>query len=194
MGKLPAFQFYPGDWVRDSISGCTLAAQGLWLRMILLMHDSDRYGYLSVNGSPIPPESIARRCGCTLEQYESLLAELETNGAPSRTPEGIIFSRRMVRDAQEREEWRALAVQILEDPQQIPTSWRAIRELILHRDLNLCGYCGAFADTVDHILPKSRGGNNHPKNLIAACRHCNYSKNDRTPEEVGYVFMKEEHG
>lgn len=67
--------------------------------MMFIGHDSERYGYLEVNGSPIPPESIARRCGCTLEQYLSLLSELEHAGVPSRTPEGVIFSRRMVRDA-----------------------------------------------------------------------------------------------
>lgn len=102
MGKLPAILLYPGDWQRDDVAGCSLAAQGLWLRMMFIGHDSERYGYLEVNGSPIPPGSIARRCGCTLAQYEALLSELERAGVPSRTPEGVIFSRRMVRDADKR--------------------------------------------------------------------------------------------
>lgn len=102
-GKLPYIQFFPGDWLRDNVAGCTLGAQGLWLRMIILAHDSDRYGYLSQNGSPIPPGSIARRCGCTPEQYETLLAELLAAGVPSRTPEGFIYSRRMVTDHKSRE-------------------------------------------------------------------------------------------
>lgn len=102
MGKLPYFPFYPGDWLRDQIAGCTLGAQGLWLRMMILMHDSARYGYLNQNGGPIPQESIARRCGCTLEQYQTLLNELDEAGVVSRTEEGIIYSRRMVRDASER--------------------------------------------------------------------------------------------
>lgn len=101
--KLPAFQFYPGDWIRDPVSGCSLAAQGLWLRMMFLAHDSDRYGYLSHNGTPIPPEHIARRCGIPLDQYVTLLAELDAAGVPSRTPEKVIYSRRMVRDSKERE-------------------------------------------------------------------------------------------
>jgi hypothetical protein len=100
--KLPAIMFYPGDWLRDPVAGCSLAAQGLWFRMMILMHDSEPYGYLVMNGSPIPPESIARRCGCTPEQYETLLAELERAGVPSRTSQGIIFSRRMARDARAR--------------------------------------------------------------------------------------------
>lgn len=100
--KLPAFQFYPGDWLRDGVSGCSLAAQGLWLRLMILMHDSERYGYLCYNGLPIPSAQLARRCGCTLAEYEELLAELESAGVPSRTKDGIIYSRRMTRDAEER--------------------------------------------------------------------------------------------
>lgn len=103
MGKLPAILLYDGDWLKDAVSGCSLAAQGLWLRMMFLGHNSERYGYLCQNGAAIPSESIARRCGCTPEQYATLLAELDAACVPSRTPEGIIFSRRLVRDAQKRE-------------------------------------------------------------------------------------------
>lgn len=102
MTKLPSFQFYPGDWLRDPVAGCSVAAQGLWLRMLFLMHDSERYGYLVVNGSPMTSGSIARRCGCTPDEYESLLAELDATGVPRRTKEGTIYNRRMVDDAHER--------------------------------------------------------------------------------------------
>lgn len=102
MSKLPAFQFYPGDWLRDSVSGCSLSAQGLWLRIMFVMHDSDRYGYLSQNGSPIPADQVARRCGCTLQEFESLLKELELASVPSWTPDGILYSRRMVKDEKQR--------------------------------------------------------------------------------------------
>jgi hypothetical protein len=67
--------------------------------MMIVAHDSECYGHLSQNGTPMPPDSIARRCGCeSVEQYSSLISELREAGVPSRTPEGIIFSRRMVRD------------------------------------------------------------------------------------------------
>jgi hypothetical protein len=98
MPKRPSFQFYPGDWVRDSVAGCSLAAQGLWLRIMNVAHDSERYGYLVQNGVAMPPEAIARRCGCSVEQFEELLQELNRAGVPSRTADGIIYSRRMVRD------------------------------------------------------------------------------------------------
>jgi hypothetical protein len=100
VAKLPSFQFYPGDWLRDGVAGVSLAAQGLWLRLMILMHDSPKYGYLcnSDKGSPMSPESAARRCGCTLEEYEALMRELDEGGIPSRTPDGCVYSRRMVRD------------------------------------------------------------------------------------------------
>lgn len=100
--NLPSFQFYPGDWLRDNVSGCTLSAQGLWLRLMVVMHDSERYGYLCQNGIATPPDVLARKCGATLAEYNSLLDELFAAGVPSRTSDGIIYSRRMVRDAEKR--------------------------------------------------------------------------------------------
>jgi len=103
VSKLPFLQLYPSDWEADAVAGCSLAAQGLWLRMMFLMHRSERYGYLVENGLPIPSDAVARRCGCYPEAYQSLLAELERAGIPSLSSDGVIFSRRMVRDAQKRE-------------------------------------------------------------------------------------------
>lgn len=103
MTKLPAVMLYPNDWEGDEIAFCSLAAQGLWLRMMFLMHRSTRYGYLSLpNGSPIPPTVIATKCGTTVEAYEALLVELDSVGKLGRTSDGVIFSRRLVRDEQRR--------------------------------------------------------------------------------------------
>lgn len=105
MGKerLPFIKLYPGDWLSDDISGCSLAAQALWLRMMFIMHNSERYGYLAVNGSPMQPVTVAQRCGCDQAQYETLLAELIAAGVPSVAEDGTIFSRRMVRDYHQRQ-------------------------------------------------------------------------------------------
>lgn len=102
LAKLPSFMFYPGDWLRDPVSGCSLAAQGLWLRLMILMHDAERYGYLAINGSPIPSDQLARRCGCSLAEFEVLFAELESAGIPRRTKDAIIYSKRMSDDAEDR--------------------------------------------------------------------------------------------
>lgn len=101
MGKRPAFKFDPEAWLSDEIAGCSLAAQGLWLRMLFQMHVSDRRGYLSANGTALPPEVIARRCGTDPGTYRALLAELDTAHIPERTAEKVIFNRRMVRESKE---------------------------------------------------------------------------------------------
>lgn len=66
--------------------------------------------------------------------------------------------------------------------------WAALRSvlspIVFRRDQYRCVYCGSEQDlTVDHILPLSRGGNNQLDNLATACRCCNSSKNNKTPEE-----------
>jgi hypothetical protein len=102
--SLPWLQFYPADWESDSVAGCTLAAQGLWLRMICVMQTSRSYVCLEVDGKPIPDELLFRRCGCvSVEEYRGLLAELFAAGVPGHREDGVIYSRRMVRDQQVRD-------------------------------------------------------------------------------------------
>ncbi len=59
---------------------------------------------------------------------------------------------------------------------------------ILVRDKLRCQYCGVkgtlFELTLDHIVPRSRGGQSEPENLCAACKPCNQRKGDRTPDEA----------
>ena len=61
------------------------------------------------------------------------------------------------------------------------------RRNILMRDGHKCAYCGRgdLVLTIDHIVPKSRGGEDVWENLAAACLPCNNKKGDRTPEEAG---------
>ncbi len=55
---------------------------------------------------------------------------------------------------------------------------------VLTRDHRRCAYCGGPASTVDHVLPRSRGGGNTWLNTVAACGRCNQHKGDRTPAEA----------
>jgi 5-methylcytosine-specific restriction endonuclease McrA len=59
---------------------------------------------------------------------------------------------------------------------------------IYTRDKFRCQYCGAKKTaselTLDHILPRSRGGDNSPINVVTACLKCNNRKGDRTPDEA----------
>jgi 5-methylcytosine-specific restriction endonuclease McrA len=72
---------------------------------------------------------------------------------------------------------------------RIPRQSRALsRKNILMRDHHTCQYCGKSSMngdlTLDHVLPRSRGGTTSWENLVAACRRCNNRKGDRTPEEA----------
>jgi hypothetical protein len=65
-----------------------------------------------------------------------------------------------------------------------PLAWSRVR--VLARDGSQCAYCGNRASTVDHIIPRSRGG--HPTsylNTVACCGRCNNRKGSKTPEEAG---------
>jgi 5-methylcytosine-specific restriction endonuclease McrA len=59
------------------------------------------------------------------------------------------------------------------------------RRGMLERDNYECAYCGKRASSVDHILPKSRGGRDGWTTCVSACLRCNGAKADRTPEEAG---------
>ncbi len=59
------------------------------------------------------------------------------------------------------------------------------RREILRRDHHKCQYCGSTKRlTIDHILPRSKGGTHTWDNVAAACERCNSLKGDRTPEEA----------
>jgi len=77
----------------------------------------------------------------------------------------------------------------------IPQQSRALsRKNILLRDRNTCQFCGsAFSAselTLDHVMPRSRGGRSTWENLVACCYTCNNQKGDRTPEEAGLKLQR----
>ena len=59
------------------------------------------------------------------------------------------------------------------------------RRAIFARDDHRCQYCGGWADSIDHVVPRSKGGPHSWENVAAACRPCNLGKRDRTPDEAG---------
>jgi len=64
------------------------------------------------------------------------------------------------------------------------------RQNVFRRDNHTCQYCGVTTDlTIDHVLPRSRGGKSTWTNLTTACRRCNGRKGDFTPEEAGMRLM-----
>ena len=98
--KLPAIQFYPGDWHKDQgVQALDLAQRGAWFELLLMMHDSDERGVLLVNGAPMPDAVIARRLGLDNQSANQILTTLLTYGVASRRNiDGALFCRRMVKD------------------------------------------------------------------------------------------------
>jgi 5-methylcytosine-specific restriction endonuclease McrA len=79
---------------------------------------------------------------------------------------------------------------------RIPHQTRALsRKNILLRDRSTCQYCGdalpAGELTLDHVIPRSRGGQSSWENLVAACHDCNRRKADQLPHEAGMKLLRE---
>jgi len=65
------------------------------------------------------------------------------------------------------------------------------RRAVLLRDNYRCAYCDAPGDTIDHIVPRSRGGRHEWTNVVAACRRHNIQKGDRFLHELGWALKIE---
>lgn len=101
MAKQPAFQFYPGDWLKDPrLSLCSEATRGIWIDMICAMHEMDRCG--KITGTS---EQLARVCRSTAVLIATALTELSNSRTADITErDGIytIINRRMKRAYDER--------------------------------------------------------------------------------------------
>lgn len=94
----PWSKFFWRDWQGDiRLRGCSLAARGLWMEMLAIMAQSDRYGYLASNGKPIAHDQLARLIGADNDTVKGLLNELIAAGVPSIDGD-TLYSRRMVRE------------------------------------------------------------------------------------------------
>lgn len=58
------------------------------------------------------------------------------------------------------------------------------RRGVFVRDGHCCQYCGGKAESIDHVHPRSRGGQHVWENVVAACRACNSRKRDRLTSEI----------
>lgn len=100
--KLPALMFYVRDWISDDdLQACSLAARGMWIDMICLMHLSGIRGKLVFsNGKPWTDKQIVDRVTCpdTEEARYAALAELRERGVARTDADGATYNSRMVRD------------------------------------------------------------------------------------------------
>jgi hypothetical protein len=95
----PWLKFYPRDWRGDqALRAVSIAARGLWIEMLCVMHEASPYGHLILGGRAVSNDVLARIGGLGVDECGALLSELESAGVLSRTRKGVIYSRRMVKD------------------------------------------------------------------------------------------------
>ena len=61
---------------------------------------------------------------------------------------------------------------------------------LMYRDRYRCAYCGAKADTIDHVVPRSQGGQSTWDNIVCACVSCNVRKGGRTPKQAHMSLIR----
>lgn len=64
------------------------------------------------------------------------------------------------------------------------------RRAVFGRDQNRCQYCAAPAESIDHVVPRSKGGMHTWDNVVACCRRCNLRKGNRLPSEAGLALIR----
>ena len=126
---------------------------------------------LNAGYEPLAVVSFKRALVLVMNQKAQIVEHIE--GDPVRAARG---------------EYERPAVIVLRHYVRVPAARRipVTRRGVLRRDGHRCGYCGRGAATVDHILPRSRGGADSWENLVACCLGCNNAKADRTPREMGW--------
>lgn len=99
MSDHPWIKFYPADWRADqALRFVSLAARGLWIEMLCLMHEASPYGHLLIGDQPIGRDDLARLVGASPLEVQALLVELQSARVLKQTRVGVIYSKRMTDD------------------------------------------------------------------------------------------------
>ena len=100
MDKLPAFQFYPGDWRKDpGVQALDYETRGIWFEILLLMHESEERGKLLLNNAAMPDEALAQILGLNIAKVQQTLSKLLSYGVASLCQTtGALMNRRMCKD------------------------------------------------------------------------------------------------
>jgi len=97
--KTPWMKWYPGDWRGDArLRACDPLSRYVWMEMLGLMHEAEPYGHLISGNRAMALDVLSRVIGVDSGVVKRAVKQLEHHGVFSRTDQGVIFSRRMVRD------------------------------------------------------------------------------------------------
>lgn len=84
---------------------------------------------------------------------------------------------------------RPLIIRLIEYIRYRPKTLTATRRRIFKRDGHECQYCGSKRNlTIDHVIPRSKGGKNTWSNMVTCCSRCNGYKGDRTPSDANMTL------
>ena len=141
-------------------------------RELRVVPDLNAPRVLVLNASYEPLHVTSVKRAITLVQY-GVAEVLEIGGDVVRSPSTVLRVPSVIR-----------LRRYVRRPRVHPVPFN--RRNVLRRDTYTCQYCGSEQDlTLDHVLPRSRGGRHGWENVITACRPCNQRKGNRTPDEAG---------
>ena len=196
-------KFWWQDWQREiALKLCCMAARGLWMEMLCLAHEGEPVGHVTVNGKAPTDRQLATMVGASEKEVSRLIKELESNGVFSRTPDGIIYCRRMVRDAgtsqsgaeHVRKKWGEGEEQGKSRSSRLsaarrkgthtPEEWQAMLDVIGPTCLRCDRPAGDNGSGLvkDHIVPVYQGGSDGIENIQPLCRSCNAAKGPDTTD------------
>lgn len=119
-------KFYPRDWRGDqALRVVSLAARGLWMEMLCIMHEASPYGHLLIGAKPVTDDALARAAGASIEEVQAMLVELHDAAVFDRSRNGVILSRRMIADQKRSEVGRKAKVEALEKAKGNPRPSRS---------------------------------------------------------------------
>ena len=97
MKRYSWFKFYPNDWQSEpKLRMCSIAARGLWMELLCIMHDAKPYGHLTIAGQIPTEEQLSILVGVPVDELRQLLRQLAENGVFSKKKSGVIYSRKLV--------------------------------------------------------------------------------------------------
>ena len=200
MSSNPSSKWFWNDWDNDSaLRLCSLAAQGLWMRMLSIAARAVPIGYVIINGRPADATDLAHVTGASEAEVRCLIDELEDRRIFSRDRHHRIYNRRMVRD----ERSRLAAIKTGKEggnPElrrgTVPKEERVRRfrrsdnptktKRIFAKSAGRCHWCSRelvwdgrsqpALFHVDHVIAVRDGGTNDEANLVAACAECNHRR------------------
>ena len=97
--SLPAFFFYPSDWMTDlKVQSLDFEQQGIWFAILCVMHECDERGTLSESNQPMSRKTLAKLIGCDLRKLNRTMDELLAKKVAYTDENGIVYNKRMVKD------------------------------------------------------------------------------------------------